>query len=87
MAKCAFTAGFLPTLSTHEGAGPVELLGGINKDMCGPKLLPTTVLACGVNFIHFCDLVKNNTAVCVLVEGTTHLLTAYPLTLLSMILQ
>ena len=31
--------------------GPVETMGGINKDICGAKLLPTTILACAVNCI------------------------------------
>ena len=36
----------------------MELLGGINKDVCGAKLLPTTVSAYTMNFICSCHLVK-----------------------------
>ena len=32
-------------------------MGGINK--CGARLLPTTVSACAMNFVHFCHLVKS----------------------------
>ena len=34
-------------------AGPVEPVRGINKDVCGSKLLSMTALAYPVNFIHF----------------------------------
>ena len=59
MAKSAFTASFSPTLLNHEGAlQGLEPMGGIKKDLCGAKLLPTTVSACAVNCSEFCHLVK-----------------------------
>ena len=37
---------------------PVEPVGSINKNMCGAKLLATTVLA----YVHFCHLRSEDTA-------------------------
>ena len=33
-------------------------VNGINKDVCDAKLLPTTVLACSVDCVCFCHLLK-----------------------------
>ena len=38
--------------------GSVELVNGINKDMTGAKLLPTTTLTCAVDWVPFCHLLK-----------------------------
>ena len=61
MAKCAFTYGFLLTLSNHEGvlAEPIEQpVSSINKDVCDAKLLTTTVSTYAMDCIHFCHLMK-----------------------------
>ena len=39
-------------------AGLVEPVGGINKDVCGARLLPVTVSAYAANYNHFCHLIK-----------------------------
>ena len=36
----------------------MEPVNGINKDMCGAKLLSTTVSAYPVDCVRFCDLLK-----------------------------
>ena len=38
---------------------PVEPMNGINKDMCGAELLPTTVSAYPEGCVCFCDLLKS----------------------------
>ena len=47
MAKSDFTDGLFTTLSNGEDTlqSFVEPVNGINKDVCGAKLLPTIVLA------------------------------------------
>ena len=47
-----------PCQTTKCTTGPVEPMGDINKDVCGAKLLPTSILACAVNCSRFCYLMK-----------------------------
>ena len=41
-----------------DSVKPPGLVNGINKDMTGVKLLPTTVVTCAVDWVHFCHLLK-----------------------------
>ena len=75
MAKSAFMDGFLLILSHYEGtlqARPEEPLNSINKDMCGAKLLPTTISVYPMDCECFCHLMKTYVAL------TNPALTAHP---------
>ena len=61
--------------------GSVGLMNGINKDMTGARLLPTTVSTCAVNWVPFCHLPKIQYCfLCPYMEGLTCLrLPTHPL--------
>ena len=44
---------------------PVEPVNSINKDLCGTKLLPMTVMAYLVNCACFCHIHKDTASLCV----------------------
>ena len=57
----AFTSLLCSKLCWHNRLKPTESMGrvnGINKDVSGAKLLPTTVSTCPVDWVSFCHLLK-----------------------------
>ena len=62
-----------PVKPWRQITGPMEPVNGSNKDMCGAKLLKTTVSAYPVGYVCSVTYWRHSTTAGVLMEGTTHL--------------